>query len=95
MVLDIGSGEVRSRLDESGDVGGGQGQEALALEDVFDRLADEPRALGQFVDRHRAGLQPPGHGHDVVVLKVFPDARKVLDHRDPVLAQQVAGSDAR
>ncbi len=95
MELDVGAGEVGPGLAEGGDVRGREGEQALALEDVLRRLAKESRPLGEFIDRYGAGLQPPGHGDDVVVLKVLADPREIADDADPVLGQQRARTDAR
>ena len=75
-------------------MGGREAEQALALEDVFQRLAEETRALGQLVDRHRARLQPIGVGDDIVVLQILADARQVGDHRYALLAQQIGRPDA-
>jgi hypothetical protein len=89
-----GPARVGTRLAEGGDMGGRQGQQALALEQVFQRLARQAAALALLVDRHDAGLQPIAHAGDIVVLQVLADAGQVWTTAIPCSAQQLARTDA-
>ncbi len=94
MELDVGAGKVRPRLAEHGDMGRRQGQEPLALEHVFQGLAEEARSLGQFVDRNRSGLEPVGGADHIMVLQILADPGRVDQHRNPIFAQQFGRPDA-
>ena len=85
--------EVRAALHEGAHVGGREGEQALALEQVAGRLAHEAHALGELVDADHVLLQAIAHAHGEVILQVLAHLLTVGDHGDPVLAQEGARPD--
>ena len=82
VVLHIGAIEAGAGADIGLHMRRRQRQQPLARNGIARRLAHQPPAAAEFVDRHRARLQPPLHADDIMVLKVGADARQRLHHRD-------------